>query len=76
MKSLRLDMRETFRVQRFGELCHRLLPAAWKPSQVGPGEANNSMNSPNSVEELQKVLKVANQYRIPVWTISRGKNLG
>ena len=32
--------------------------------------------SPSSVEALQGVLKVANQYGIPVWTFSRGKNIG
>lgn len=32
--------------------------------------------SPSSVPELQAVLKIANKYVIPVWTISRGKNLG
>ena len=32
--------------------------------------------APTSVEEVQAALKVANQYRIPVWPISRGKNLG
>ncbi|RYP80447.1 hypothetical protein DL769_002474 [Monosporascus sp. CRB-8-3] len=31
---------------------------------------------PSSVPELQAILKVANKYIIPVWTISRGKNLG
>ncbi|KAI1334631.1 vanillyl alcohol oxidase [Xylariaceae sp. FL0016] len=31
---------------------------------------------PSSVSEIQEVLKVANEYLIPVWTFSRGKNLG
>ncbi|ROW06858.1 hypothetical protein VMCG_04057 [Cytospora schulzeri] len=31
---------------------------------------------PSSVEELQAALKVVNQYKIPTWTVSRGKNLG
>ncbi|KUI53403.1 Vanillyl-alcohol oxidase [Cytospora mali] len=31
---------------------------------------------PSSVEELQAALKVVNQYKIPIWTVSRGKNLG
>ncbi|KAI1131200.1 glycolate oxidase [Nemania abortiva] len=31
---------------------------------------------PASVEELQRFLKVANEYKIAVWTFSRGKNLG
>lgn len=33
-------------------------------------------NSPASTEELQKVLEVANKFAIPLWTFSRGKNLG
>ncbi|KAI1638387.1 glycolate oxidase [Biscogniauxia mediterranea] len=31
---------------------------------------------PSSVSELQSLLKIVNEYRIPVWTFSRGKNLG
>ncbi|KAI1076178.1 putative vanilly-alcohol oxidase [Whalleya microplaca] len=31
---------------------------------------------PSSVLEIQAVLKVLNGYKIPVWTFSRGKNLG
>lgn len=32
--------------------------------------------APNNVEEVQRVLKVANEYKIPLWTISTGRNLG
>ncbi|KAL2205685.1 FAD-linked oxidase-like protein [Sarocladium strictum] len=31
---------------------------------------------PASVDEVQQVLRVANQFGIPLWTISRGRNLG
>lgn len=31
---------------------------------------------PGSVEELRSVLQVANKFGIPLWTFSRGKNLG
>ncbi|WP_437280418.1 FAD-binding oxidoreductase [Sorangium sp. So ce375] len=31
---------------------------------------------PRSVEEVQAVLAVANQYGIPLWTVSTGRNLG
>lgn len=31
---------------------------------------------PVTVEHVQGVLKVCNEYRIPIWTFSRGKNLG
>ncbi|HXQ25677.1 MAG TPA: FAD-binding oxidoreductase [Candidatus Acidoferrales bacterium] len=32
--------------------------------------------APNSVEEVQKVVRIANTYKIPLWTVSTGKNLG
>jgi len=32
--------------------------------------------APNSVEEVQQVLRIANDYKIPLWTISTGKNYG
>jgi 4-cresol dehydrogenase (hydroxylating) flavoprotein subunit len=31
---------------------------------------------PTTVEEVQAALRVANQYKLPIWPISRGKNLG
>lgn len=31
---------------------------------------------PGSVEEIQAIVKIANRYKVPLWTISRGKNLG
>lgn len=31
---------------------------------------------PTTVEHIQAILKVANEYKIPVWTVSRGRNLG
>ncbi|KAB5536220.1 FAD binding domain-containing protein [Coniochaeta sp. 2T2.1] len=31
---------------------------------------------PTTVEQIQAILKIANEYKIPVWTVSRGKNLG
>lgn len=32
--------------------------------------------APQSAEEVQAVVKIANQYLLPIWPISRGKNLG
>ena len=32
--------------------------------------------APNTVEEVQKIVKTANEYKIPLYTISTGKNLG
>jgi hypothetical protein len=31
---------------------------------------------PTTVEQIQGILRVANEYKIPVWTVSRGRNLG
>jgi FAD/FMN-containing dehydrogenase len=31
---------------------------------------------PTTVPEIQAILKIANKYKIPLWTFSRGKNLG
>jgi len=32
--------------------------------------------APDTVEQVQAVVKIANAYKIPLWTISTGKNLG
>ncbi len=32
--------------------------------------------APDSVEQVQAVVRIANKYKIPLWTISTGKNLG
>ncbi len=32
--------------------------------------------APDGVEQIQAVLRIANQYKTPLWTISTGKNLG
>src|SRR5208282_27632 len=31
---------------------------------------------PQSAEEIQAIVRIANEYKIPLWPISRGKNLG
>ncbi len=48
------------------------------PYAAGNGErhAPSAAVAPASVEELQAVLRVANEFRLPLWPISRGKNLG
>jgi (+)-pinoresinol hydroxylase len=32
--------------------------------------------APDGVEQVQKVVRIANSFKIPLWTISTGKNLG
>ncbi len=32
--------------------------------------------APQTVEEIQAIVKIANQYKLPLWTVARGKNLG
>lgn len=50
------------------------------PYELQEAEGTRKMPSaavrPGSIEELKKVLKVSNEFGIPVWTFSRGKNLG
>lgn len=31
---------------------------------------------PTTVEQIQAILKIANEHKLPLWTVSRGKNLG
>jgi 4-cresol dehydrogenase (hydroxylating) len=38
--------------------------------------APSAVVAPGSVEEVQAVLRVANEHRVPLWPISRGKNIG
>jgi 4-cresol dehydrogenase (hydroxylating) len=42
----------------------------------GDRHAPSAAVAPASTEEVQACLKIANQHRIPVWPISRGKNMG
>ena len=32
--------------------------------------------APQTVEEVQAIVKIANQYKLPLWMVARGKNLG
>ena len=32
--------------------------------------------APDSVEQVQAIVRIANRYRLPLWTISTGRNLG
>lgn len=34
------------------------------------------LRSPATVEDIQKIVRLANRYVIPLWTTSQGKNLG
>ncbi|KAJ4344464.1 uncharacterized protein N0V89_012206 [Didymosphaeria variabile] len=50
------------------------------PYELWEAEGKRKMPSaavrPRNVEELRRVLAISNEYSIPVWTFSRGKNLG
>ncbi|EAT89060.2 hypothetical protein SNOG_03855 [Parastagonospora nodorum SN15] len=50
------------------------------PYELQEAEGTRKMPSaavrPGSIKELKEVLKVSNEFGIPVWTFSRGKNLG
>ncbi len=43
-----------------------------------PDEAHKPSGAliPHSVEEVQRILAICNKYRVPVWPVSTGKNLG
>jgi 4-cresol dehydrogenase (hydroxylating) len=43
------------------------------PSDLWPA---SGAVAPDSVEQVQAIVKVANEYKLPLWTVSRGKNLG
>ena len=50
------------------------------PFQFETGEEDVGGSScaltPTSVEQIQEVVKIANEYKLTLWTFSRGKNLG
>ncbi|KAF2794623.1 vanillyl alcohol oxidase [Melanomma pulvis-pyrius CBS 109.77] len=50
------------------------------PYELYEAEGKRKMPSaavrPKNIEELRRVLNISNEYNIPVWTFSRGKNLG
>jgi 4-cresol dehydrogenase (hydroxylating) flavoprotein subunit len=45
-----------------------------------PGDGDQHIPSaavgPQSAEEVQAIVRIANEFKVPVWPISRGKNLG
>lgn len=43
---------------------------------AGPQHVPGAAIAPSSVEEVQAILRVANEHKLPVWPISRGKNYG
>ena len=50
------------------------------PYELHEAEEKRNMPSaavrPKNVEELRNVLQISNEFGIPVWTFSRGKNFG
>jgi hypothetical protein len=44
--------------------------------QEGKRRMPSAAVRPGSLEQLKEVLKISNDFGIPVWTFSRGKNLG
>jgi (+)-pinoresinol hydroxylase len=50
---------------------------AYSPFQGEPDErVASAAVAPDSVEQVQKVVRIANQYKIPLYPVSTGKNLG
>ncbi|CAI4212772.1 unnamed protein product [Parascedosporium putredinis] len=46
------------------------------PYCVGTDHQPSGAVRPQTVEEVQEVIRIANKHRVPLWTVSRGKNLG
>ncbi len=46
--------------------------ASADPNAFAPAAAAK----PSSVEEVRAIVKIANEFKIPLWVVSRGKNLG
>ncbi|MAW81949.1 MAG: FAD-linked oxidase [Parvularcula sp.] len=48
------------------------------PYALGDGldHAASAAVAPESVEEVQAIVRVANEHRLPLWPVARGKNLG
>ena len=48
------------------------------PYAFGDGRDHESaaVVAPASVEEVQALVRIANQYKVPLWPVGRGKNLG
>lgn len=52
--------------------------AVWYAAAAYPFVIENADRdaSPSTLEEAKRVLRIANKFKIPLWTFSRGKNLG
>lgn len=50
------------------------------PYELWEAEGKRKMPSaavrPKNLEEVRRILAISNEYAIPLWTFSRGKNLG
>lgn len=48
------------------------------PYALGDGMDHDcsAIVAPSSVEEVQAIVRIANQFKIPLWPVGRGKNLG
>ncbi len=49
---------------------------AYAPGASANEHPPSAAVAPGSVEEVQAVVRLANEHRIPLWPVSRGKNLG
>jgi 4-cresol dehydrogenase (hydroxylating) flavoprotein subunit len=75
LSAFRREIGDGWVVRAEGELADYRDPFAFASSdraEFAPGAALR----PQSVEEIQAIVRIANEYKIPLWTISRGKNLG
>lgn len=68
-----MHRRERCQVLLGGKLKTLVKCASWRSRD---SSLTSTSFSPGSVDELRKILRVANEFGIPFWTFSRGKNLG
>jgi 4-cresol dehydrogenase (hydroxylating) len=78
------------RLRRALRACARVVGDAWvlaedadrdaytDPYALGDGHEHRpaAAVAPQSLEELQAIVRIANEFRLPLWPVSRGKNLG
>lgn len=63
----------------FDEQNHRPSAAVWlalTSTLLCVGTRTLMDSSPQTTEEIQAILSIANNHRFPLWTTSRGKNFG
>ena len=75
-RARRVRRRDRRRQGRKRRRVARGLPGSRSRFPAPPRNVPSAVVSPTSVEDVQAIVRIANEYRIPLWPISRGKNNG